>query len=58
METIKVNKQVIGDLIRVKEEFDNIVESIELLGDKEFVDSYKKSKEQIKRRDFANWNAL
>ena len=58
VETITVNKQEISDLIRVKEEFDSIVESLELMSNKEFMDSYKKAKEQIKKRDFADWNDL
>ena len=58
METITINKQAISDLMKVKEEFDAIVESIELMSDKEFMDSYKKAKEQIKNREFENWNAL
>ena len=33
-----------------KKEFDTIVESLELLGDNEFMDSYKKAKEQVKKR--------
>lgn len=57
-ETVKVNKQAILDLVRVKDEFDTIVESLELMGDKEFMDSYKKSKEQIKKREFVDWNEL
>ena len=56
--TITVNKDAIHDLVRVKEEFDSIVESLELMADKDFMDSYKKAKEQIKQRDFADWNAL
>ena len=47
-ETITVNKEAIIDLIRVKEEFDSIIESLELMADKEFMESYKKAKEQIK----------
>jgi len=57
-EIVTVNKDAIIDLIRVKEEFDSIVESLELMSDKEFMDSYKKAKEQIKNRDFADWNEL
>ncbi len=57
-ETITINKQAIRDLIRVKEEFDSIVESLELMSNKEFMDSYKKAKEQTKNRDFADWNEL
>ncbi len=58
METVSVNKQAIVDLVRVKDEFDTIVESIELMGNKEFMDSYKKAKEQIKQREFVDWDAL
>ncbi len=54
METVSINKQAIVDLVRVKEEFDTIVESIELMGNKEFMDSYKKAKEQIKQREFVD----
>ena len=57
-ETISVNKKAILDLVRVKDEFDSIVESLELMADKGFMDSYSKAKEQIKKRDFADWNAL
>ncbi len=57
-ETIAVNRQAISDLIKVKEEFDSIVESLELMSNKEFMNSYKKAKEQIKNRDFADWNGL
>ena len=58
MEQIKVDKKAIIDLIKVKEEFDSIVESLELMSDKEFMDSHKKSKEQIENREFADWNEL
>jgi len=57
-ETVKVDKQAIRDLVRVKSEFDSIVESLELMSNKEFMDSYKKSKEEIKKREFANWDEL
>ncbi|MBI2124859.1 hypothetical protein HYT92_03650 [Candidatus Pacearchaeota archaeon] len=57
-ETIVVNKKAIFDLVRVKEEFDSIVESLELMADKEFMNSYNAAKEQIKKRDFADWNGL
>ncbi len=58
METITVRKDAIRDLVRVKEEFDAIVESLELMSDKEFMKSYRKAKEQIKNRDFVDWNEL
>ncbi len=58
METVQINKKAITDLVRVKEEFDGIIESIELMSDSKFMDSYNKSKKQIKKREFANWNEL
>ncbi len=58
METVTVNKRAIVDLIKLKEEFDAIIESIELIGNKEFMKSYKRAKEQIKNREFVDWNAL
>ena len=57
-ETILINREAVKDLVKVKEEFDAIVESIELMSDKVFMNSYNKSKEQIKKREFADWNAL
>jgi len=56
--TIVVNRDAILDLVRVKDEFDSIVESLELMSDPEFMASYKKSKEQIEKRNFDDWNAL
>ena len=56
--TIKVNKKAILDLIRLKNEFDTVIESLELMSDKDFMASYKRAREQIKNRDFADWNEL
>lgn len=56
--TITVRKDAIMDLVRVKNEFDSIIESLELMTDSEFMDSYKKAKEQIKKREFVDWNEL
>ena len=58
METVLIQKEALRDLVKVKDEFDAIVESLELMNDKEFMSSYTKAKEQIKKRDFADWNAL
>jgi len=51
-EGILINREAVKDLVKVKEEFDAIVESIELMSDKEFMNSYNKAKEQIKKREF------
>jgi len=56
--TICIRKDAIIDLLRVKTEFDTIIESLELMSNEDFMNSYKKSKQQIKKRDFDDWNAL
>lgn len=53
-----IRRSAIADLVRLKEEFDTIIESLELTGDSEFMNSFKKAKAQIKKREFADWNAL
>jgi len=58
MESIKVDKKAIEDLIRLREEFNSIIESLELMSNPEFIDSYNKAKEQIKKGEFADWNEL
>lgn len=55
---VTINKEALADLVKLKEEFNAVVESLELMADKEFMDSYKKSKEQVKKREFDDWNAL
>ena len=55
---ITINKEALSDLLKLKEEFNSIVEPLELMADKEFMDSYKKSREQVKKREFEDWNAL
>ena len=42
-ETVTVSRQAIVDLLKVKEEFDALVESLELMADKEFMESLKRS---------------
>ncbi|MBI2137552.1 hypothetical protein HYU12_03470 [Candidatus Woesearchaeota archaeon] len=55
---ITINKEALVDLVKLKEEFNAVVESLELMADTGFMDSYKKSKEQVKKREFDDWNAL
>jgi hypothetical protein len=56
--TIEINAEAFQDLMKIREELDTVMESIELMKNKEFMASYKKSREQIKKREFADWNAL
>ena len=55
MDTIKVDRKVLNDMI---EEFQLMKESLELMQDKEVMESLKRSQEQIKNKDFADWNEL
>ncbi len=48
--TICIRKDAIVDLVKVKNKFGSIVESLELMADNKFMDSYNRSKEQIKER--------
>ena len=54
-DTITIDRKVLNDMI---EEFQLMKESLELMQDKEVMESLKKSKEQIKNKDFADWNEL
>jgi len=56
--TVMINRSAILDLVKVKNKFDSIIESLELMADSEFMDSYSRAKEQIKKRDFDDWNDL
>ena len=58
MESVTINRNELAHLIRVKEELDLIVESLELMSNPEVMEAHKRAKEQIKNRDFAGWNEL
>ena len=58
MEEVCITKSAIEDLARLTNEINDRVESLELMSNKKFMASLKKSKEQIKKRDFADWDAL
>ena len=54
--TIEISKEAFNDLRRLRNELDTVIESLELMENKEFMDSYKKAKEQIKKRESVDWN--
>jgi hypothetical protein len=58
MEDVIVSKSAIADLAKLTKEVNDRVESLELMGDEEFMNSFKKSKGQIKKREFADWDEL
>ncbi len=57
-ETITVRREAIADLLRIKDEFDAVVESLELMSDEEFMRGYRRSREQVRKREFGDWDAL
>ena len=58
MEEVSITKSAIEDLARLTNEINDRVESLELMSDKKFMVSLRKAKKQIKKRDFADWDAL
>jgi len=56
--TVTISREAFGDLIRIKVEFDTVMESLELMENEEFMASYKKAKEEIKNREFVDWDAF
>lgn len=58
MEQINLDKESINELSGLVEEIQLWLESLELASDTEFKESMKRSEEQIKKRDFADWNEL
>ena len=58
MEEVTIGKKALLDLVRLTGELNARVESLELASNKGFMESYRKAKTQIKKRDFADWNEL
>ena len=53
-----MKKKALIDLAKLAEEINDRIESLELMSNKEFMESLRRSEEQIKKRDFANWDDL
>lgn len=58
METITIDKKIIFDLAKQISDLNDKMETLELINNPEVMGSLKKSKEQIKNREFANWDEL
>lgn len=52
MEKITIEKSAIVDLVNLTNEINDRVESLELMSDKKFMKSFKKAKQQIKKKRF------
>ena len=57
-ETLTIDKKAFAELIDEFEELQLKLESLELMSNPDFMESLRKSEEQIKNRDFANWDEL
>lgn len=58
MEDVCIDKNAMEDLVRLTNEINDRVESLLLMSDKKLMASLGKSKEQIKKREFVDWDAL
>ena len=56
--TVTISQDAFEDFIRLKADFDVVMESLELMGNEEFMESYRKAKKEIKNKDFVDWNEL
>ena len=55
---VMINRKVILDLVRLMEEVQDKLESLELVSDPEFMESLRKSDEEVKNRDFVDFDDL
>jgi hypothetical protein len=58
METVTIGRAEIIALAKLAEEINDRLESLELMSDPEVMESHRRAKEQIKKREFANWDEL
>jgi len=58
METVNIPRKDVIELANLAAELEDRLESLELMSDPEVVEGHKRAKEQIKNRDFADWNDL
>ena len=57
-ETIKVGKQAFFELARSVEDIQDKIESLVLTADQEFVESYKKAKQEIENGELVDFDDL
>jgi len=58
MEKLTIDKQVILDLAKQISELNDKMESLELMSNPEIMESLRKSKEQISKGEFVNFDEL
>jgi len=58
MEQVTVDRKVIVDMARLLDEVQLSLESLELMSDPGFMAGHERAKEQIKNRDFGDWDDI
>ncbi|MBU0466100.1 MAG: hypothetical protein KKF39_00305 [Nanoarchaeota archaeon] len=58
METVSIPRKDVIELAKLAAELEDRLESLELMSNPEVMESHKRAKEQIKNREFANWDDL
>lgn len=58
MEQVTVDRKVIVDMARLLDEVQLNLESLELMSDPDFMAGHERVKEQIKNRDFGDWDDI
>ncbi len=46
------------EIMEAKEQLDTLIESVELINDKEFMEGYRQAREDIKEGRFEGWDKL
>ena len=58
METVKINKEALAESVKLTNEVNDRVESLQLMGDQEIVEGHNKAKKEIEERDLGEWDEL
>lgn len=58
MEAVKIQRKELMEMVKLVSELNDRIESLELMSDPEVMESHRRAKEQIKKREFANWDDL
>ena len=58
MEQVKIPRKELLEMAKTISELNDKMESLELMSDSETMEAHRRAKEQIKKKDFANWDDL
>ncbi len=57
-ERIYMSRKVFKEIMETKERLDTLMESVELMNDREFMKSYRRAKKDVSRGHFEDWEGL